>query len=310
MCSFYKSKLSNSPLHNTIFLINWSVWGGNLMKRKQHLIAIDLDGTLLTDNKVISERNKQTIKQTISDGHIVVIATGRPHRASIHYYEELKLNTPMVNFNGALTHHPKNTSWTPIHNPMPHRTALEIVETCYELDVHNIMAEVQDNVFLDQYDREIIDIFQATESQAHTSDYTIGRIINKLKADPTSLLIRPRDEHIKDLQGELDAAHAEVIEHRNWAAPWNIIEIVQKGIHKAVGLQKIAQHYDIPKERIIAFGDEDNDLEMIDYAGVGVAMGNAIDELKSIAKHITDTNEADGISNFLEKYLNIQVKVS
>lgn len=81
-------------------------------------------------------------------------------------------------------------------------------------------------------------------------------------------------------------------------------------MNKAVGLEKIAYYFDIPKERIIAFGDEDNDLEMIDYAGVGVAMGNAIDPLKSIAKHVTATNEEDGVGIFLQSYLNISKTVS
>lgn len=282
----------------------------NILRKKQHLIAIDLDGTLLTDDKKISVQNKLAIQQAIADGHIVVIATGRPQRASIQYYNELNLTTPMVNFNGAFIHHPKNHSWEVIHNPLNHHTALEIVHTCYEMDVLNVMAEVQDDVFLDQYDQEILDVFQATDSQFKSTSYTIGRLKHKLKDDPTSIIIRPRDEHIQDLQNQLDDVHAEMIEHRSWAAPWNFIEVVQKGVHKAVGLQKIAKHYNIPRERIIAFGDEDNDLEMIDYAGVGVAMGNAIEELKSIAKHITSTNEENGVSLFLKKHLNIRVKAS
>ncbi len=74
---------------------------------------------------------------------------------------------------------------------------------------------------------------------------------------------------------------------------------------KAVGLQRIAAHYNIPQENIIAFGDEDNDYEMIDYAGTGVAMGNAIDGLKGKANEVTLSNEEDGIAVFLEKKLNL-----
>src|SRR5699024_4594260 len=117
-----------------------------------------------------------------------------------------------------------------------------------------------------------------------------------------------RDEHIAELSNQLDG-YVEFIEHRNWGAPLNIIEITKKGIHKAIGLQKIAQYYGIPQNRIIAFGDEDNDLEMIDYAWVGVAMENGIDALKSIAKHVTTTNEQNGVGLFLEAYLNIQVTI-
>ncbi|SFA82197.1 hypothetical protein SAMN04488072_102117 [Lentibacillus halodurans] len=269
----------------------------------KHLIALDLDGTLLTDDKEISLRNKQTINKAINEGHIVVIATGRPHRASIDYYHMLGLDTPMVNFNGALIHHPTDHKWDVLHNPMPVRTAHRIVDACYDLNVHNIIAEVMDHIHMDHYDEKIIEIFQATRQD---SPFTIGSLKNKLKDDPTSLLIHPKEENIAEIRNHLDDYHAELIEHRNWGAPWNIIEIVKKGLNKAVGLQKIAHYYHIPNERIIAFGDEDNDLEMIDYAGVGVAMENAIDELKTVAKHVTETNENDGIGIFLEDYLKLQ----
>lgn len=272
------------------------------MENKKHLIALDLDGTLLTDDKEISEQNKHMLFKVAEAGHIVVIATGRPHRASINYYHELKMNTPMVNFNGALIHHPNDKKWGALHNPLPRLTALSVVETCYELDVYNILAEIQDNVFLDKYDEAIIDLFQQL---GQTYPFTIGNLKDELRDDPTSLLIHPKEDHIDKLRSHLNDHHAEVIEHRKWGAPWNIIEIVKKGLNKAVGLQKIAHYYNIPEERIIAFGDEDNDLEMIDYAGVGVAMGNAIDELKSIAKHVTDTNENHGVSAFLQSYLKI-----
>jgi len=129
---------------------------------------------------------------------------------------------------------------------------------------------------------------------------------HQLKEDPTSMLIFPEESHVQTLRNHLTEYHAELIEHRVWAAPWNIIEIVKKGMNKAVGLKKVAQHYNIPKERIIAFGDEDNDMEMIDFAGVGVAMGNAIEPLKNIATHVTKTNEEDGIAEFLEEYLQLK----
>ncbi|ASK60819.1 phosphatase [Virgibacillus phasianinus] len=277
------------------------------MEKKRHLIALDLDGTLLTDKKEISERTKQTILKAIENGHIVVIATGRPHRASINYYHDLGLDTPMVNFNGALIHHPTDDKWDVLHNPMPIRTAHKIIETCYDLNVHNILAEVKDQVYLDQYNEDIIGIFQSTQNDP---PFTIGSLKNELTEDPTSLLIHPKEENIKEIRSHLDDHHAELIEHRKWGAPWNIIEIVKKGMNKAVGLQKVAHYFDIPKERIIAFGDEDNDLEMIDYAGVGVAMGNGIDELKAVAKHVTGSNQEDGVGIFLEEYLNLQASTT
>lgn len=277
------------------------------MTNNKHLIALDLDGTLLTDKKQISSHTKQVLLNAKEEGHILVISTGRPHRSSINYYHELNLDTPMVNFNGALIHHPTNRNWDALHNPMPIRTAHKIIDACYDLGVNNILAEVMDDVFIDSYDRKIIDFL---DQMADEPPYTIGNLKHKLQVDPTSILVYPEEHQVDNLRNHLDEYHAEIIEHRKWGAPFNVIEIIKKGMNKAVGLEKIAYYFDIPKERIIAFGDEDNDLEMIDYAGVGVAMGNAIDPLKSIAKHVTATNEEDGVGIFLQSYLNISKTVS
>ncbi|TLS37848.1 Cof-type HAD-IIB family hydrolase [Pseudalkalibacillus caeni] len=270
--------------------------------KEPHLIAIDLDGTLLTDDKEISARTKGILFEARKQGHHVVIATGRPYRASHMYYHELNLDTPIVNFNGAFVHHPLNDSWGVHHTPLDLSTAKSIINTCREFDVKNVMAEVIDDVYLHNHDEYIIDSFFNRDTPVQTGD--LHRI---LKDDPTSLLIYPHEHQVKDLRHLLEHHHAEVIEHRVWAAPWNVIEIVRTGLNKAVGLQKIADYLNVPKNRIIAFGDEDNDLEMIEYAGHGVAMGNAIDDLKSIADSITKTNEEDGIAHYLEDVLKLRI---
>ncbi|WP_079709149.1 Cof-type HAD-IIB family hydrolase [Paraliobacillus ryukyuensis] len=275
------------------------------MTKSQHLIALDLDGTLLTDGKIISDRTKRTVLEAKEQGHIIVISTGRPHRSSIDYYHELGLDTPMVNFNGALIHHPTDNKWDALHSPLPERTAKSIIQTCYDLEVKNIMAEVSDDIYLDRYDEELMNILHTDKED---NPIIIGSLKNELNTDPTSLLIHPSEGNIDALHEQLDRDHASVIEHRKWGAPWNIIEIVRKGMNKAVGLKRIAHYYHIPQERVIAFGDEDNDLEMIEYAGVGVAMGNAIDELKQLANHTTLTNEENGIGSFLENYLGLTVE--
>ncbi len=267
---------------------------------KQYLIAIDLDGTLLTEQKSISKHNKQVIKKAIQMGHIVCIATGRPYRASQMYYQELQLNTPMVNFNGAFIHHPHNKEFGFYHTPLELTTAKTIIETCEAFQVKNIMVEIIDDFYIRYYDEVLIKTFTMGESPIK-----FGNLHHILTDHPTSILIHPQDNHVEQLRKLLKTAHAEVINQRVWGAPWNVIEIVKAGLNKAIGLEKIAQYYSIPKERIIAFGDEDNDLEMIEYAGIGVAMGNAIPQLKTIADKITLTNELDGIAVFLEDYLKI-----
>src|SRR5699024_9071174 len=109
------------------------------------------------------------------------------------------------------------------------------------------------------------------------------------------------------LTSYLNDLHADIIDHRNWGEPTNIIEVMNNKVNKATAIQQVAKEFGISKERIIAFGDETNDLAMIDYAGVGVAMGNAVDELKTVAKHVTDTNENNGIGQFLADYFQLKI---
>ncbi len=281
------------------------------MRRKRHLIALDLDGTLLSNDQTVSEQTKNVLQQAINEGHIVVIATGRPHRSSRQYYDFLQLKTPMINFNGAFIHHPTNNTWErTLHNPFPKETALHIIDACYDFNVQNILAEVQDNVLLDRHDEQLMNIFGTPAPAGISSPFSIGDIRKQLRDDPTSILIYPHAEHVEELKNYLSEHHATMIGLRSWDAPWHMVEVIKKGIHKAVGIKRVADYYQIPQERIIAFGDEDNDLEMIDYAGVGVAMGNAIDELKQIANYVTLTNEEDGVRTFLESYFKYTVKVS
>lgn len=271
---------------------------------EKHLIVLDLDGTLLTDEKTISSRTKQTIHAAMEQGHEVMIATGRPFRSSVPYYNELGLKTPIVNFNGAFVHHPGNAKWGMFHEPMDLKTAVDIVEACQSFTFHNIIAEVLDDVYFHYHDERLIDVFEMDRS-----GITTGDLRSMLTDHPTSMLIHATEEQVPEIRRHLSDVHAEVIDHRRWAAPWHVIEIVKSGMSKAVGLKRVSDWIGIPPERIIAFGDEDNDLEMIDFAGIGVAMGNGIKELKSIANETTASNEEDGIALFLEERLSLDVHV-
>ncbi|WP_428911355.1 Cof-type HAD-IIB family hydrolase [Niallia sp. Krafla_26] len=268
---------------------------------EKHLIVLDLDGTLLKDDKTISSKTKKVLFKAKEAGHEVMIATGRPYRSSEMYYKELDLKSPVVNFNGAFIHHPKDSSFGIHHSPLDMSVAKDIVDACNDFDFHNIIAEVIDDVFIHYHDEKLLQIFSYGNP-----NITTGDIRKFLNASPTSLLIHSEKEQVKKIRQHLAEVHAEVIEQRSWGDPFPIIEIVRHGLNKAVGLKKVSQYYGIPKDRIIAFGDEDNDLEMIDYAGYGVAMGNAIDELKNLANDITYTNEEDGIGHYLNDLLNLK----
>lgn len=267
----------------------------------KYLIALDLDGTLLTDEKTITERTMKTIAQVKEAGHEVVIATGRPYRASKAIYQQLQLTTPIVNFNGAYVHHPIDSSWGVYHECLPLEVAQEVISSCREYELKNMYAEVLDDIYAEKQEEEIIPIFHYLKD-----DIIHGDLLKNLKNSPTCLLIDSEESHVASIREHLSDVHAEVIDHRRWAAPHHIIEVVKAGMNKAIGLQKVASYYNIPRKNIIAFGDEDNDLEMIEYAGHGVSMGNAIHPLKNLAKHTTLSNQEDGIAIFLEEFFNMK----
>ena len=94
---------------------------------KPHIIALDLDGTLLTDNKTITNETKQILQKAREQGHHVVISTGRPYHSSKPFYQELGLCSPIVNFNGAYVHHPSDRSFQTYHSTLDIMTVKEIL---------------------------------------------------------------------------------------------------------------------------------------------------------------------------------------
>lgn len=270
---------------------------------KKHLIALDLDGTLLTDDKKISSNTKKVIHEAREQGHIVMIATGRPFRSSEMYYNELLLDTPIVNFNGAFVHHPKNHSWGIYHSPLEISIVKEIVEALNSFTFHNIIAEVKDDIYLHYHDEKLMEIFLKLGGRPN---FTTGDLREFLTDSPTSMLIHTDEEHLKQIRNHLNEVHAEVVDHRSWAAPWHIVEVVKSGLNKAVGVKHACDYYQIPWERVIAFGDEDNDLELLEFAGKGIAMKNGIDKVKNIANEVTLSNEEDGVAVYLNEVLNLK----
>lgn len=267
---------------------------------QNHLIVLDLDGTLLTADKAIAQHTKETIFKAKDDGHHVMIATGRPFRSSFPFYKELGLVTPIVNFNGALVHHPLNTQWETFHRPIDLSVVHDVVESVHAYQYENLLAEIKDDVYIHREDEWMAPLYSMGDPLIR-----VGDLRDTLPADPTSLLISADETNVPMIRQHLQDVHAELIEHRRWGAPFPLIEIVRKGLNKAVGIDLVAKELGIPRERIIAFGDEDNDLEMLEYAGLGVAMGNAIDSVKNIANEVTLSNDQNGIAVLLQERLKL-----
>jgi Cof subfamily protein (haloacid dehalogenase superfamily) len=262
------------------------------------LIAIDLDGTLLNSKKEISAANKETLAKAKAAGVKVVICTGRPLKAIHHILDELNLEEPgdyAVTFNGGLVQ--KNDT-----GEVMAKSALKMADIAYLYEtIHPLglpMDVISDTVVF-QLPSEHASLYKEANPFMDFYDGTVetleqNRVYNKAISAVAATFL---DEQIAKFPAEV-RERFEVIKSRDM-----LLEFMPKGVTKAVGIDLLAKHLGITSEEVMTLGDEENDLPMIDYAGVGVAMGNAVPAIKAAANVETDTNDNDGVAKAVEKYV-------
>lgn len=266
----------------------------------QHLIAIDLDGTTLNNRSQLSQTTIKTLQQASHEGHIVSIVTGRPYRISANFYDQLSLKSPMVNFNGALAHIPHQQWKSEYQLNIDREIALDLLAQGPKLGIKTITAENKLHMWANQQSTVMPDFLPAKI----TKDEILNSI--NLTSNPTALTLQYDALKEQTLIKQINEKYGSLVDVRVWGGPYNILEVVSKGIQKARGVAYLAKQYNISQQNIIAFGDEDNDEEMLSYAGRGVAMQNAISSIKKIADDVTrDDNEHDGLAHYLTKYLKL-----
>lgn len=265
------------------------------------LIAVDLDGTTLNQQSFISDKTKQVFEKAKEAGHIISIATGRPYRNSKHYYDQLKMITPMINFNGALCHLPNEKNWSnQYHKTISRDIALDMLDLKKDFDIKLIAAELLDTVYTDESFLPYPDFFP------HGQKDVLKLSATSLKQSPTSVCVFTAQENQQQIIDKIIQRYGNLVEVRTWGGHTPCLEVVSAGVQKALGVERVASAYGIKQQHVIAFGDEDNDYEMIQYAGNGVVMKNGIQALKDIANDITpETNDNDGLALYLEKYLRL-----
>ncbi|MDT2614430.1 Cof-type HAD-IIB family hydrolase [Enterococcus dongliensis] len=265
------------------------------------LIAIDLDGTTLNQDSKISDKTVKTLHRAIEDGHSVVIATGRPYRMSKNFYRQLQLTTPMINFNGALVHLPGKTWAGEQETSFNRKIVFDLISEKKNLKLDFIAAENRETFFIDDlkfFDQHFFASDFATNDNLLT--------VNTLKTNPTSVLLRSQPENVNSVSDELKQQFGHEVEVNTWGGPNPILEVVAKGIQKAHGLKRVIENLNLKSEDILAFGDEHNDVDMLKFAGWGVAMANGTDQLKAVADDITEKpNTEDGLADYLTKYLDL-----
>ena len=244
------------------------------------LVAIDMDGTLLREDKTVSEKTKEAIKRAREKNVKVVLATGRPVDGVKRYLEELDLyhnDEYVLTFNGAI-----------VKEVGPDRIICR--DTLKGSDL-KYLYEISKNVGVNIH---AFSNFGCVTPKMNKYTELEGRIngIEVCEADYND--IKEDEEIIKIMMID----EPEVLEEGIKKLPE---EVYKK--YTVEGVKSLAESLGIKREEVIAIGDAGNDLHMIEYAGLGVAMGNAFEEVKEKANFITKSNEEDGVAFVFEKFV-------
>lgn len=289
---------------------------------KRCLICTDLDGTLLNKDCYIRSYSREVINALNKQGHIVCLFTARALRGSYTYYRQLRLKTPLVNYNGSVIQNPSNPSFTPICFYINTEVIYKIFAQPKIQDlILNVLFETPNGIFfLKDYRSKVshatvrkqlakFNIFTTNDIQFVSDDFA------KLGNGAYSILIELRDmSKAKIVEEEIKKICSSVIV-RSWTEEHvgTIVEINSTFPTKGLALKYLSVYYDIPLERCYAFGDNHNDIEMLQTAGQGYAMKNGIECAKKAAKHITKyDNHEQGVARELNRIfkLGIDVKIN
>lgn len=265
------------------------------------LIALDLDGTLLTDDKKITENTTEILRQAKDAGVYIVLCTGRPLFAIQPFIDHLGLRDQAdysITFNGSTVQ--KNDTGESL---LAHSLSYEEVKIAHaEMTKLGLPLDVisMDTVIhlpapfkehMSEYER-MNPLMKVEDSEIEMLDPT--RVFNKMVVglDQTYL-----DERIPKISDELHATF-NIMKSRP-----DLLEIIHKKASKANGIAQLADYLGIKQSEVMAIGDEENDRSMIEYAGLGVVMENGTKSMKEIAQFVTKSNEDDGVAYAVEKFV-------
>ncbi|MBO8129376.1 MAG: HAD family phosphatase [Peptococcaceae bacterium] len=258
------------------------------------LIAIDLDDTLLGKDLVIAPRNLQAIRHAKEKGVIVTLATGRMHRSAAAVAQQIGIGGPIIAYQGASV---KNvtTGEVLVHYTVPLALARDIIRVVKPYGYH-INVYVNDELYMERLTEEGRRYAKLSGVEAHP----VGDLREFLKADPTKVVVISGEDQIEELLQEMKprfGAHLHVTKSKPV-----FLEFSHPRATKGQALAFLARYYGIDRREVMAIGDGYNDVDMVEYAGLGVVVGTARDEIKHRADYVTSSGE-EGVAEAIEKFV-------
>src|SRR5271165_4249449 len=256
------------------------------------LVALDLDGTLLDPEERVSDRNRQAIRRALESGVRVVLVTGRGVDLPIRISNELDLNLPAICCHGALTKD-FGANRTLVHLPVPLQYAKPIVEFA-ENGGYSI-AIYYEEMF---WRLEGTQAFMQDMSGPHWRE--AKTFADVMHGAPTFIRFLGHDsvEAMRREFGDLPLN----FRYETWG-DFAECAILSREASKRNALARLCADFQILPERVLAIGDSRNDVPMLRWAGVGVAMGNALREVKESVRYVTASNAEDGVALAIERFV-------
>lgn len=274
------------------------------MKYKIKMIGLDLDGTLLTDRKMITPRTREVLEQAIKEGVVVLVATGRPWMGVPEELREFPGMRYALTSNGARVLDVQKQCMVEEHL-LPVESAKKTLEICGKYDT------LQEIYFDGQGYAPVDKMAQVERYHKNPNMWEYMRRTRIPVEDIQELLERENRgvDKVQALFADMDErqrAWEELAKERDLELVGSLkynIEINAAGVNKGTGLVNLGRKLGIRREEIMACGDGDNDTVMLREVGFGVAMGNAEEQVKEAADYITLTNEEEGVAEAIERFV-------
>lgn len=271
---------------------------------KYKMMCIDMDGTLLDDNKNISDRNHEALKMVQEKGIKLVVSTGRLFTSANYYAELIGLKVPVISSNGAYIRE-KDRDEVIYEAKLDVNKCKEIIKIAYKYGVRICFHTTTSIISTDTDDStELYKKFNSILPLDGRIKIDIvknwGEAFSKYKDSIIKCVVSTEEyEKLDKIREEI----LSIVDVEIASSAINNIEIMDKGVSKGKAVEILSSFYNINREEIICIGDNENDVSMLKFAGLGVAMGNADDKVKSIADYVTDTNNNDGVAKVIEKFV-------
>jgi Cof subfamily protein (haloacid dehalogenase superfamily) len=264
-------------------------------------VFIDIDGTLLKNDGTMSEATISTIQRLKARNILVILVSARPLSGISPIVKRIGLtNYPVASLNGA---------YIAVNRKVLFHSIIDIATTTL---VHEQLQQFKATLIYYgrvQWFSELRNISTDNEQKITSIPITIQPFTHTLQywqgknTGPNKIMVIAKGAVIKEIQHNLKQ---QFIDHLNiCTSKPTFLEVVNTEASKLNAVKLLIDHYNIKREEIITIGDNFNDKEMIAFAGTGIAMGNAPGEVKAVAKYITDTNNKDGVSKALKKFMDL-----